>query len=208
MPAFAEGGVETPEVTVDLAPEPGLDALAHHRPLFARDGQQVLFDLGVERLAEGGIEIGAGPLGMSRRIAIAVFQMPHPQVHSQRLRGLIQHLSGFRRVGDDAAIDAERQGDQGVAEQRAADLAQWQHPLDTAIPLGQEKVARLAKAFLNHPAPAVAMEKGRRWRAQHIGIPSGGVGGDGISDSQAHSDNHREAMLDAPLARLRERGWG
>ena len=79
-------------------------------------------------------------------------------------------------IGDDAAIGAERQGPQSVAEHPAFDFGQRQHTDDVTRPFGQEKMRAMAKSLLDDTLPARPVEEGGIRMRKHIGIPACPVG--------------------------------
>jgi len=80
-------------------------------------------------------------------------------------------------VGKDAAIGAERQRRQAVAEQAAVDFGQRQQADQRAVLLGEEEVGAMAEGGFDHPLPAGAVEEGGFGVGQDVGVPVGEVGG-------------------------------
>ena len=132
------------DVVVDLGAQLFLDALAHHRALLARNGQHVLLGIGVDRLAEGDVEILAGPVRVPA-LAIAHLEVIDAKLARQVAGRLLERRVGRVVGGDDAAVDAERRRDQGVAEQQALDLGERQHATDLAVALGEQVVRAVAE---------------------------------------------------------------
>ena len=95
-------GVEREEPVdrrVDLAAQAALDALAHHRALLARDGEQVRLDVGQDLLAEGDVQVLARPVGLARD-AVAQLEVVDAELVRERARGRVQR---GRRAGSVAA---------------------------------------------------------------------------------------------------------
>ena len=144
--------VQTADVVVDLGPQLFLDALAHHRALLARDGQHVLLGIGIDRLAEGDVEVLAGPVRVPA-LPVAHLEVIDAKLTRQIAGRLLERRMGHLVCGDDAAIDAEWRRNQGVAEKQAPDLRERQHTADLAIALGKQVVRAMAKGTrAAHPA--------------------------------------------------------
>ena len=72
-----------------------------------------------------------------------------------------------------AAVDAERQAHQRIAEQRGAHVPERQHALDEAALLRVEKVGVVAEDAAHDALPAGAVEEGGLGAGHDEGVPRG-----------------------------------
>src|SRR3569623_1212852 len=174
--ALRIGVVKACDAGVNLAGETGLAALAHHRALLARDGEHVLFRIGVDLLAEGDVKIVfARPVAVAR-CAIAEFEV----IDAALARQLdCRRLKRAGRLGVDrghAAVHAERQRAQLMTEQAAANLTERQYAFDDAVTLRIEKIAAMPEGAFEHAGPAGAMKESGLRACDHEGVPPIGIG--------------------------------
>jgi len=162
---------EAAEIGVDLAAQAVADALAHHRPLLARDGREVVLDLRQDRLAEGDVQILARPVGMAH-LAMAQLEMLHAQPARGRIGRLLQSGRGLLVVRGHSPIHAERERHQGIAEQPALDPRERQHALDFSRTFGVEEEGAMPEDLLEERLPAGAVEEARLRAVHDEGIPA------------------------------------
>ena len=165
-------------VAVDRADQPIFDALAHHGPLLARDGQHVFVNVGQDRLAEGDIQILRRPLRMARR-DIAKFQMVDAKFPRQFLCRIFQCRRGIGIDGCNSTIDGEGQCNQCIAEQPAIDMGKRQDAADSGIVFGIEKIGGMPEHVPDNSLPGRTMKEARFRTSEDELIParsSGSVG--------------------------------
>ena len=151
-----------------------LDALAHHRPLLARDRLHVALVVGLDRFTERHVEVR--PLDPSRPPSACGARCRNssalrPGPHQQALGMADQRRLAFRIGRQRAAIDAERHGDQRVAEQQRLHPPQRQHAGDRAVPFGETVMRAMAECGLDHLRPAGAMEERAGRHRLHESVP-------------------------------------
>ena len=84
------------------------DTLANHRPLLARDGDQVGLDVGHDRFPERHIEVLAGPVGFACG-SIPQLEVLDAQFFTKLSSGSVQRHDRLGLDGSHAPVRAERQ---------------------------------------------------------------------------------------------------
>ncbi len=102
---------------------------------------------------------------------------------SDALRFLLQRQGRFLVAGGHAAVDAEGQAHQRMAEEQALDLGQRQHADDLAGTLRVEEIAAMAELLFDQPEPGGAMEEACAGAGQDKGIP--GLGNSSVMRRKA-----------------------
>jgi hypothetical protein len=106
-------------------------------------------------------------------LLVAVFERADLELRGEILRGLVERGAGGVVVGEDAAVGAERQRRQAVAEQAAVDFGQRQQADQRAILLGEEEVGAMAEGdSITRCQPARWKKVASGWAGRRR--PSGG----------------------------------
>ena len=111
------------------------------------------FDFRLDGFLEGDVQILGRPVGMPGDL-VAIFERANLELASEGLRRLVKRPRGGIMIGQNAAIGAERQRSQTMAEQPAVDFGQRQHAHDVAAALGQQKMGAVAERLFDHALPA------------------------------------------------------
>ncbi len=112
---------------------------------------------------------------MCRGVPVPVFEVAHAQFPRQVLGVAVQGGAGFAVAAGDAAIDAEGQGHEAVAEEAAADLAQGQDADDGPFPFRHQEVGAMAEGLFDDALPAKAMKERGVGFLLDEGVPGGGI---------------------------------
>ena len=137
--------------------------------------QKVGLGVGVQRLAKPHVQILLRPVRTPGR-ATAEFEMLDVERVGKR-RGRFDQRAPASGVGRRrAAVDAERQRHQRMAEQAALHLGQRQDAGDRARTLGDQIVRAVAKDVLDDLPPADAVKERRFGTALDECFPGGGIG--------------------------------
>ncbi len=156
--------VQRPRVVIGSRDEAVLDALAHHRPLLARDRLHVPLRIGLNRLPECLIQGGTGhPLSAVHCFAEAEFHRRDACPPHQGGSMIPQGPRALRIRRERAAIDAEWHRDQRAAEQQRPHMGERQDPGDRAVALREGVVRRAPNAVSMTDCQAA------RWK----NVPSG-----------------------------------
>ena len=126
-----------------------------------------------DRFPERDIEIGAHQPVALGRLALAHFQRRGAELFAQVIGVRLERRGGFAVGGQRAAIDAERRGDQRVAEQRRPDMRERQHAHDRTILFGERVMAAVAERGRDDARPGGAMEEGAARHRRDEGVPGG-----------------------------------
>ena len=112
--------------------------------------------VGLDRLAEGDVQIGApDPVAACRR-RLSVAELDRAGAGAaEQCRGVRLQCGGALGIGgEQTAIDAEWVGDERVAEQQRLHLRQRQHAGDGAVALGKGEECAVAERRLDYAAQA------------------------------------------------------
>ena len=110
---------------------------------------------------------------------VAELEVVHVELASEILCRIFQRHGCLGIDRRDAAIDGERQPDQGVAEKPAIDMSQRQDAADSAVILGMEKMRGMPEHLLDDLLPGRTMKEGRFRTRKNERVPTqcgGGVG--------------------------------
>ena len=168
--------IEAIDGPLDFAAQAVLDALAHHRALFARDRLHICVVVGRNLLAERRVSFGIpDPVVVVRRHQL-VGQHIDPKLLRQRYRRAVERGIGLVVDRCGSAINAKRIRYQRVAKQPAAYMDERQDSAYRTAALGEQEIAVMSETLRQHPPPSCTVKECRLRTRRHESVPARAFG--------------------------------